>query len=226
MPLQTKFLSYKLPEAPEPVKKPASVYVDEETNQFRFEPFDAIDRKTAQFHAKAADLQQQVEEARNQTEQAQSDYQALVAKNLLGEVSDADLMSARQALKEQERLLSDKEAMVDGLITSLAPSYDKAALHAQYHAEYVAYVRYLNDQALFELLQVRQDYVNKIEETFDQLARSIDVRKDSKRFIADLRTDAGNHIIQSPVPPSMQLDLTQAELDSINGHDALYKHEG
>lgn len=226
MPTETKFLSYKLPEAPEPVKKPTSVYIDEETNQFRFEPFDAIDRKTAEFHAKADALQQQVEEARNQTEQAQADYQALVAKNLLGEVSDADLMSARQTLKEQERLLSDKEAMVDGLITSLAPSYDKAALHAQYHAEYVAYVRYLNDQALFELLQARQDYVNKIEETFDQLARSIDVRKDSKRFIADLRTDAGNHIIQSPVPSSMQLDLTQAELDSINGHDALYKHEG
>ncbi|MCT4792848.1 MULTISPECIES: hypothetical protein [Exiguobacterium] len=226
MPNETKFLSYKLPKAPEPVEKPASVYVDEETNQFRFEPFDAIDRKTAEYHQKSDALQQQVAEARSQTEQAQADYQTLVAKNLLGEVSDADLMTARQALKEQERLLADKEAMIDGLISSLAPSYDKATLHAQYHAEYVAYVRYLNDQALFELLQMRQDYVNKIEETFDQLARSIDVRKDSKRFIADLRTDAGNHIIQSPVPISMQLDLTQAELTAISGHDALYKHEG
>lgn len=225
MPTETKFLSYKMPIEPKEVKQPESVYLDEETKQYRFKPFEEIDRKYVEFVEKSSALKQQIEDVRTALEQAKAEYQVLLTRNVNGDISDEELMASRQSIKEQERLLIDKEAMISEKISRMTPSYDKAALHKQYHDEYIAYMRYLNNQEVYHLLKTRIEYVQKIEKTFDEFSRSIDVRKDAKRLISDLRMNGANQVIQSPVPTSLQLGITQYELDALKDHDSLKNYE-
>lgn len=212
MPLQTKFLSYKLPEAPEPVNKPASVYVDEETNQFRFEPFKVIDQQVLEFEVNSAILNEMLISPQNNVDKAEYDYLQALAKE---KGSSLEIAQSLKILEEERSLLAHKKVVIQDTIESLEPNFDIEALYEKYNNEFVPYAKYRNYLALEKLIQSRTSGDYTVQDMLSDFDKSTFVQTESKRFFSVLYKNNVKYPIESLIPMNLSEVLTTEEFNKV-----------
>ncbi len=212
MPLQTKFLSYKLPQAPEPVERPTSVRVDKETNRFHFEPFEVIDQQALEFEVNSAILNEMLISPQNNVDKAEYDYLQALAKE---KGSSLEIAQSLKILEEERSLLAHKKVVIQDTIESLEPNFDIEALYEKYHDEFVPYAKYRNYLALEKLIQSRTSGDYTIQDMLSEFDKSSFVQTESKRFFSVLYKDNVKYPIESLIPMNLNEVLTTEEFNKV-----------
>lgn len=213
MPLQkTIFLSYKLSEVPEPVERPASVHVDEETNRFRFEPFEVIDQQVLEFEVNSAILNEMLISPQNNVDKTEYDYLQALAKE---KSSSLEIAQSLKILEEERSLLAHKKVVIQDTIESLEPNYDIEALYEKYNNEFVPYAKYRNYLALEKLIQSRTSGDYTIQDMLSEFDKSTFVQTESKRFFSVLYKNNVKYPIESLIPMDLNEVLTTEEFNKV-----------
>lgn len=212
MPLQTKFLSYKLLQAPEPVERPASVHVDKETNLLCFEPFKVIDQQVLEFEVNSAILNEMLISPQNNVDKAEYDYLQALAKE---KGSSLEIAQSLKILEEERSLLAHKKVVIQDTIESLEPNFDIEALYEKYNNEFVPYAKYRNYLALEKLIQSRTSGDYTVQDMLSDFDKSTFVQTESKRFFSVLYKNNVKYPIESLIPMNLSEVLTTEEFNKV-----------
>lgn len=212
MTIETKFLSYKLPKAPEPVERPASVHVDKETNLLRFEPFEVIDQQVLEFEVNSAILNEMLISPQNNVDKAEYDYLQALAKE---KGSSLEIAQSLKILEEERSLLAHKKVVIQDTIESLEPNFDIEALYEKYNNEFVPYAKYRNYLALEKLIQSRTSGDYTIQDMLSEFDKSTFVQTESKRFFSVLYKNNVKYPIESLIPINLNEVLTTEEFNKV-----------
>lgn len=212
MTIETKFLSYKLPKAPESVERPASVHVDKETNLLRFEPFEVIDQQVLEFEVNSAILNEMLISPQNNVDKAEYDYLQALAKE---KGSSLEIAQSLKILEEERSLLAHKKLVIQDTIESLEPNFDIEALYEKYNNEFVPYAKYRNYLALEKLIQSRTSGDYTIQDMLSEFDKSTFVQTESKRFFSVLYKNNVKYPIESLIPINLNEVLTTEEFNKV-----------
>lgn len=201
---------------PAPMKMPETVY-EAESGELRYKPFEDHKAAMVEYDAQVAAIHANVEATRQAYEEAKVAHQELVKQNLLGSATDAELTESEAKLDEMAKLLESKESLCAETISDLAPHFEKAEMYDNYHAEFVAYAENRNLIALHKAFELREQFLDAVDDYLEVCSKSNDTRQLSKHFISDHYvvgpnpTDRLHHPIKSPVPYTVRGVLIKRE---------------
>lgn len=229
---------------PAAMQMPETVY-ETESGELRYKPFDDHKAAMVEYDSQAAAIRANVEASRQAYEEAKLAHQELVKQNLLGSATDAELTESEARLTEMAKLLESKESLCAETISSLAPHFEISEMHEGYHADFVAYAENRNLIALHKAFELREQFLDAIDDYLAECSKATGTRSLSKDFISDFyKTDAtssdlSHRPIKSPVPENVQGVLikkkhwvdtgvplsTEKELEKMKKHSIFHRFE-
>lgn len=201
---------------PDAMPMPETVY-ETESGELRYRPFEDHKAAMVEYDAQVAAIYANVEASRQAYEEAKLAHQELVKQNLLGSATDAEVTASETKLSEMAKLLESKESLCAETISSLAPHFEISEMHEGYHADFVAYAENRNLIALHKAFELREQFLDAIDDYLAECSKATGTRSLSKDFISDFyKTDAtssdlSHRPIQSPVPYTVHGVLIKRE---------------